>query len=253
MAATLVGAAEGAQVVDCNAPLISPEPLTHAHSNSSSGSGDAGSVPVEIIHIQDLGYNWKTFDRYSLIPYEQRPYRSMLFLSDGGVSEDLLQTKRPDQLVAVTDYTEDTLGKINVRVDNNALPFKNGSFGFIFMNRGLCVCRACDALRMCGGIGRFMATMKNFLEEVIRVFNASDPDGLVVLTGYYFRADAASVPGLWRRAAQEIQAAHPGLEIKILSDNSLPNIDKGFMGLVIRGRASPLSIEEKLKVLFGPP
>jgi hypothetical protein len=116
-----------------------------------------------------------------------------------------------------------------VQLDNNALPFKEGSFDAITMRRGLCPCKG--STQTCGGIQLTRAATTSFLTEVATALNRNNPNAIAML-----HADSAPPNGttaqlrLWQRAARDVPR-ELGVEIEIME------LEGKLTGIVIRPRA----------------
>lgn len=222
--------------------------LTQAH-NSCSSPYSHDSLALEAHSVSNkldlnihLTAKWSYYDRYPMFNYES--FRNILFLSDAGKAGRFLnQTKNDSQLVVSSDFSFNT--GIQLRVDNNRLPFRSNSFDLIVMNRGLCPCKSAVA---CGGIDTQKAPMKRFLEQVVDILDKDNPKSLALLTGFYYPGTMReSVPRLWLEIVREIQGSYPQLKFHILQarENS-ESVTEGFMGLAVTtDLQTPLSTQLK--------
>jgi len=185
-----------------------------------------------------------------LVPYAMdpqglelfRPYRRLLFVSDGTnyplpagrdrpqpTVADMVGHAYPDKRIVRTDFltraeaVDAALKPANVtfkRVDNGRfpLPFRDSSRDFIGMGRGLCLCEV-DAYpkalpskdRSCGGIVMAEDTATRFVGEVARILDTSKPGSLALLHGLQ---DVRLAP-FWGKVTRRVMSEHP-VEIKVL-------------------------------------
>ena len=189
------------------------------------------------INVSTLGYNWQSFDRYGEFDYSDR--KRVLFLSDGGVSEQVPPERR-SRLFISSDY--DSKVEAAIRVNNNLLPFRPGSFDLIVMNRGLCPC--CSLTETCGGIRLNENSLRLFLENIAGTLDPKNPESLALLTGYYAEPGAiAKIPDLFRSQLKTLEAKFPQFEFVELVDPSLGRRGTPeFIGIAIFPRGTSLAL-----------
>lgn len=155
--------------------------------------------------------------------------------------------KNPLQIVVTADFAP-KMG-VNLRMDNNKMPFRPNSFDLIVMSRGLCPCHGSVS---CGGIAVQRTEMTNFLVQLISVLNKNNPHSLAILTGFaYPGIFRITVPELWSSIIAEMRILHPELEFFTLDSRSeKEQVSTGFrfIGIAV-SRRSKTSIIDKLKSL----
>ncbi|MBC7742548.1 MAG: hypothetical protein H7061_10135 [Bdellovibrionaceae bacterium] len=192
--------------------------------------------------------SWKTFDQFTYLNISS--FKKILLLSDAGRGAlELESRKTSEQLLISTDINQKP--GVNLIADNNKLPFRENSFDFIYLNRGLCPCRGAIA---CGGINTQRDSMTSFLNSIIHMLDKKNPNSLAILTGFYFPGlFGKTVPTLWRTVVDEMQAANPQLQIGLLTADGMSNtVEYGFIGVVIStDRTKPNS--QRINELYPMP
>ena len=138
--------------------------------------------------------------------------RKILVLSDGteGNAEHrlglMIKKAYPDKSVVSSDLESDP--KNHVVLDNNKLPFRDGSFDAVVLRRGICVCRGLDTT--CGGTSLDIESMTNFLNELSRVLDRSNPNAFALISGPHTDAFSSNVSSkLWSWAARSTVKKYP--------------------------------------------
>lgn len=191
------------------------------------------TVESQKLDISKLGYSWQHFDLYPQFNFVGR--KRVLFLSDNGKSGHLSKLDSGTLFVS-TDISNKT--GIDLRMDNNYLPFTPGSFDVVIMNRGLCACHS--AAKACGGMALEPAAIHQFLQNISQSLNSKNPNSIALLTGFYFLGNlGATVPGMFVSQFAQLRINFPELEYTFLSDPTLEQKD-GFIGIAIHSKKSSL-------------
>ena len=184
------------------------------------------------------------FDDYPDFDYSN--FDKILFLSDNGKANNVrLKYSMTSKLILSSDFNSSS--GVNIRLDNNKLPFAEQSFDLILMNRGLCHCTGSNC---CAGIDSNKFAMKKFLKTVINLLDSSNSQSMAILTGFYFKSEKQFVPGLWIEIIEELSEEFPQFQFGTLRDQpenlSLPD---GFVGIIIGSANSNESLEQRLENL----
>lgn len=201
-------------------------------------SAAAASAPTAALlaPVRSVSSFWRRYESYETFNFSS--FARTLILSDGGKMQSQLMSlgprlaqpliapfrwlpprrsvPNPKTMYVTSDFARDV--PATLRLDNNHLPFAANTFNAIIMNRGLC---PCDGVKACGGIEVQLASMRGFLNEVIRVLDKNDPGSIAIMTGFYYPAHFHQmVPAMWRRLLAEKQAELPELQLVVLSSRN---------------------------------
>lgn len=173
--------------------------------------------------------NLKRFDEYPNFDYSK--HSKILFLSDQDKSGGTLSEKinDPTKLIISSDISFNA--GVNIRVDNQRLPFKKNSFDLIVMNRGLCVCKGTSS---CGGIESNRASMRDFLLSAIEILDKNNTNSLMLMTGFYYSTFIKQVPPLWISVLNELKSFYPNLQFTIIHSLDIyRKLPYGFIGFAV--------------------
>ena len=151
------------------------------------------------------------------------PFRKILLLGDRGdfaMRAKLKQAYEDGKTIIATDISNEGATSIDVRLDNNRLPFGDDSVDAVVMKRGLCTCKI--EPHTCGGIPRDKEGAQAFAMEVARVLDKNDPNAVAVLHGAdqeFLRSDDKIE--MWTEIGQALAEKH-GMHMTIALETRDP-------------------------------
>ena len=176
----------------------------------------------------------QSLNRYQFFNYSA--FSRLLFLGDGGKMKGLSQG-RSDIMAVSSDL--DCATSPDVVLNNNQLPFREGSFDLVLMNRGLCPCRGPLS---CGGIAPSVAEMTHFLRDVVGVLDTRS-SSMALLTGFNFPGQPQAAL-LWIEALHNVRAELGDIQVLLLTDPELPIFTRAkwhFVGFAVsRSQTTPI-------------